>query len=174
MKALLDHRLHENGQFYHLQQMSVLRAFPFGRRRLQEIVDSNRQVREAYQVMSYEYLPIGVIFATGLVVGLLFVGLSALIGRRPLDVNRISPYECGVDQLRPPRYRFTVSFFLIAMLFLLFDVEVTFLIPWAVLVRDFVAAGLGHFIVIEGLAFISVLVVGLIYVWRRGALEWER
>ena len=60
------------------------------------------------------------------------------------------------------------------MLFLLFDVEVTFLIPWAVLVRDFVAAGLGHFIVIEGLAFISVLVVGLIYVWRRGALEWER
>jgi NADH-quinone oxidoreductase subunit A len=121
-----------------------------------------------------EYFPIVVLFGFGLVLGAAFIALSALLGVNQPNRVKLQPYECGLDQPRPPRRRFAIHFFLVALLFLLFDVEVTFLFPWAILVQDFKAAGLGGFIVFEGLIFIGVLALGLAYVWKRGALEWEQ
>lgn len=124
--------------------------------------------------MESPYFAIGVVCAFGLLLGAGFIALSALIGPKRPTKAKLAPYECGVDQPRAPRRRFAVHFFLVAMLFLIFDVEVTFLFPWAILVREFKAAGLGGFIVFEGLMFIAVLAVGLLYVWKRGALDWEQ
>jgi NADH-quinone oxidoreductase subunit A len=124
--------------------------------------------------MDNSYFGVGVMILLGLTIGGLFLGLSSMIGQRPPPKTRLLPYECGLDQASSPRQRFAIHFFLTAMLFLLFDVEITFLIPWAVLFREFQAAGLGMFIFVEGLVFIAILGVGLAYVWRRGALEWER
>lgn len=123
--------------------------------------------------MLQDYFPILVLFATGLLIGGAFIGLSAVIGTKRPSREKLMPYECGLDPVSSPRQQFSVKFFLVAMIFLLFDVEVTFLFPWALLVRRFTAAHLGPFIFAEGLLFIAVLAIGLIYVWRRGALDWE-
>lgn len=123
--------------------------------------------------MDASYFPIGVLFLLGLLIGGLFVGLSAMIGTRRPSRTKLMPYECGLDPASNPRQRFAVHFFLTAMLFLLFDVEVTLLIPWAVLFRQFVDQGFGMFVIIEGIVFIVILAIGLAYVWKRGGLEWE-
>ncbi|MBI2343748.1 MAG: NADH-quinone oxidoreductase subunit A [Deltaproteobacteria bacterium] len=123
--------------------------------------------------MDQSYFAVGVLFCFALLLGGGFLGLSALLGTKRRTKTKLMPYECGVDQASNPRHRYSVHFFLTAMLFLLFDVEVTFLIPWAVLFQDFTSMGLGRFILVEGLVFIGILGLGLIYVWRRGALEWE-
>ncbi len=120
------------------------------------------------------YFPIAVLFILGVTIGGIFLGLSALIGKKRPSAAKLATYECGLEPAGSPRRRFAVHFFLTAMLFLLFDVEVTFLFPWATLVREFAAAGLGGFIFVEGVLFIFVLAFGLIYVWKRGALDWER
>jgi NADH-quinone oxidoreductase subunit A len=78
------------------------------------------------------------------------------------------PYECGVDQIEPPRGRLPIKYYLVAVLFLLFDVEAVFLYPWAVVYR-----GLGLFGLVEMGIFLTVLLLGLVYVWKRGALEWD-
>lgn len=119
------------------------------------------------------YFPIAVLFIFALILGGAFVALSAWIGRKPANTVRLMPYECGIDPADSPRKRFSVKFFLVAMIFLLFDVEVTLLFPWAILFKSFVAEGLGVLIFIEGLMFIAVLVVGWLYVVRKGALKWE-
>lgn len=125
--------------------------------------------------MLSDYFPVVVLFGLGLTIGGVFLGLSALLGRpRRVPAARGLPYECGLEQAASPRQRFAVHFFLTAMLFLLFDVEVTFLFPWAILFRQFVAEGAGLFILVEGLLFIGILALGLVYVWKRGALTWER
>jgi len=119
------------------------------------------------------YFPIAVLFIFALILGGVFVGLSAWIGRRPYNKVRLEPYECGLEPADSPRKRFSVKFFMVAMVFLLFDVEVTLLFPWATLFKQFIASGLGVFIFIEGLLFIAVLVIGWLYVVRKGALKWE-
>lgn len=123
--------------------------------------------------MLASYFPIAVLFIFALLLGGVFVGLSAWIGRRPHNAARLMPYECGVDPADSPRKRFSVKFFMVAMVFLLFDVEVTLLFPWATLFKEFVANGLGTLIFVEGLLFIAVLVVGWLYVVRKGALRWD-
>lgn len=123
--------------------------------------------------MLADYFPILILFTVGLGIGGAFVGLSAIIGKKRPSREKLMPYECGLDPVSQPHQRFSVKFFLVAMIFLLFDVEVTFLFPWAILVRKFTAAHLGPFIFIEGMLFIGILAIGLIYVWRRGALDWE-
>jgi NADH-quinone oxidoreductase subunit A len=101
------------------------------------------------------------------------VALSALIGRRELSDEALTPYECGLDPLGMPRRRFSIKFFIIATLFIIFDVEIVFLFPWAVAYRDMVAAGHGALLFAEMAIFIGVLVIGLVYVWKVGALQWE-
>jgi NADH-quinone oxidoreductase subunit A len=83
------------------------------------------------------------------------------------------PYESGMTPIGPGTRRIPVRFYLVAVLFILFDIEIIFIIPWAVVLRQFVAANNGVFALIEMAVFIIVLLVGLVYAWKKGALEWE-
>ncbi len=112
------------------------------------------------------------IFALGLAGT--FIAVSSVLGRPKKTTTDLTPYECGIDQATMPRRPLSVKFFVIAIVFLLFDVEVALLYPWAALFRTFVAEGMGQFILIEGLAFIFVLAVGLIYIFRSGTLDWQK
>jgi len=96
------------------------------------------------------------------------IALSHLLQpRRPTDVKGM-PYESGMTPLGGTRDRFSVKFYLVAMLFIVFDIEVVFMIPWAVAFRE-----LGLFGLVEMLVFVTILLVAFVYVWKRGALEWE-
>lgn len=93
---------------------------------------------------------------------------TTLIGPKKSFPDKMEPFECGESQLVSPKLRFSVKFYLVALFFVIFDIEAVFLYPWAVLFRD-----LGLFGFVEMMIFILILAVGLIYVWKRGALEWE-
>jgi NADH-quinone oxidoreductase subunit A len=113
------------------------------------------------------YLPALVFLVLGLGVGGAFVQLNKVLGpKKPSQVKR-EPYECGLPSDVTRTFRFGVSFYLVAMLFILFDIEVIFLYPVAVLLKSF-----GTFALVETIVFIVLLSVAFIYVWRRGALEW--
>jgi len=117
--------------------------------------------------MLKSYLPVLVFLALGLGTGLAFTMLNSLLGpRRPSSVKR-EPYECGLPSEVTGNFRFGISFYLIAMLFILFDIEVVFLYPVAVQLKAF-----GTFALIETIVFVFLLFVAFVYVWRRGALEW--
>ena len=123
----------------------------------------------------YDYLPILLIFivAAGFAVGNIFI--SQVIGQRKRTRTKMMPYECGKDPVGGARQRFSVKFYLIAMLFILFDIEVIFLVPWAVVFRmlSSPAFGLANLIYIEMIIFIVLLLVGYIYVIKKGAFEWN-
>jgi NADH-quinone oxidoreductase subunit A len=118
--------------------------------------------------MKFEYIPVlAMLVLSGLVPGI-FLAVSALLGpRRPSSIKQ-EPFECGNVSSGPAWGRFSVKFYLTAILFIVFDVEVVFLYPWALLFRR-----LGVFGFWEMMIFILVLTLGLVYVWRRGALEWD-
>jgi NADH-quinone oxidoreductase subunit A len=115
----------------------------------------------------YGYIPIVMFFLVAVLVPVALLGLSRLMQRRVFDRNKLMPYECGIDPVGDARERFSVRFYMVAMLFLIFDVEVVFLFPWAVIFDRLALFGLG-----EMLVFIGVLVVGYYYAWRKGAFEW--
>ena len=94
--------------------------------------------------------------------------LSYLVGHRTVTREKLMPYECGMDPVGDARIRFSVKFYLVAMLFIVFDLESVFLYPWAVIYKE-----LGTFGFVEMLIFIAILLIGFIYVWGKGALEWE-
>ena len=102
------------------------------------------------------------------------VALSAMVGRRTPPPERLLPYECGLDQAVQPRRRFSVKFFLVAVLFIIFDVEIVFFYPWALAFREGIAGGNGMALLVEMAIFLGVLALALLYAWGRGALEWER
>jgi len=115
-----------------------------------------------------DYLPIFVHFAFVVLLAVLLLSLHALLGRgRPLP-GKAEPYESGVWPIGSARQRVPIRYYLIAMLFLLFDIEAIFMYPWAVVARQ-----LGLFGLIEMLTFIGILGVGFLYAWRRRALEWQ-
>jgi NADH-quinone oxidoreductase subunit A len=120
-----------------------------------------------------EYLPIAVllILSTGLAV--LVIALGHLFGPRRPTARKSMPYESGMKPIGPGTRRMPVRFYLIAVLFILFDIEVIFLFPWAVVLRSFVEQGLGIFIISEMAVFLLILLVGYFYAWKMGALEWE-
>ena len=123
----------------------------------------------------YDYLPILLIFlvAAGFAVGNIFI--SQFIGQRKRTRTKMMPYECGKDPVGDARQRFSVKFYLIAMLFILFDIEVIFLVPWAVVFRTLSspAFGLATLIYVEMIIFIVLLLVGYVYVIKKGAFEWN-
>lgn len=119
------------------------------------------------------YVPLLMLFAIGVAISVGFVLLSYWIGIKRSTPEKAIPYECGLDPIGAPRQRFSVKFYLIAMLFILFDIEIVFLYPWAKIFRDFKAYGLGELLFAEMAVFLGVLGLGLAYVWKRGALEWE-
>jgi NADH-quinone oxidoreductase subunit A len=94
---------------------------------------------------------------------------SLILGMRKPTPEKQAPYECGMQPVGTARERFSVKFYLVAMLFLLFDIEAVFLFPWAVVYRDLKLFGF-----FEMLLFIAVVLAGYVYVWKKGALEWER
>lgn len=102
-----------------------------------------------------------------------FLGLSSLLGPKKPSASKGSTYECGITPTGNSRERFSVKFFLVAILFILFDVEVVFLFPWAILYRDFIAQGMGLVMLVEMAIFMVILILGLAYVWRKGALDWR-
>jgi NADH-quinone oxidoreductase subunit A len=114
------------------------------------------------------YLPALVFLLLGTAVGAVFGVLNAVLGPRRQVRAKQDPYECGLPSEVTEGFRFGISFYLIAMLFILFDIEVIFLYPVAVQLRAF-----GTFALIETVVFIVLLAVAFVYVWRRGALEWR-
>ncbi len=118
------------------------------------------------------YLPILLMFLVAAGFGSSQVILSALLGQRKRTKTKLMPYECGKDPVGSARERFSVKFYLIAMLFILFDIEVIFLVPWAVVFKDFVASGNATFIYVEMMVFVALLLVGYIYVVKKGTFEW--
>ena len=105
-------------------------------------------------------------FAVAIAVGM--VAATTILGPKKKFADKMEPFECGESQLVSPHQRFSVKFYLIAVLFILFDVEVVFLFPWAVIYKR-----LGVFGLIEMLVFLVILGIGLIYVWKKGGLDWE-
>jgi NADH-quinone oxidoreductase subunit A len=120
----------------------------------------------------YDYLPILLMFivAAGFAVG--NIVLSQFVGQRKGTITKLMPYECGKDPVGSARTRFSVKFYLIAMIFILFDIEVIFLVPWAVVFKSLVARGLGTLAYVEMMLFIGLLLVGYIYVRKKGAFDW--
>lgn len=114
------------------------------------------------------YEGILLVIALGGSVAVLFVFLSRVLGPRNANAQKTSAYECGVEPIGNARERFPVRFYLVAMLFILFDIEAVFLYPWA---RLFSSLGIVGFV--EIVFFVLVLLIGLVYAWRKGALEWE-
>jgi NADH-quinone oxidoreductase subunit A len=121
-----------------------------------------------------DYLPILLMFvvAAGFAVG--NVLLSQLVGQRKSTRTKLMPYECGKDPVGSARERFSVKFYLIAMIFILFDIEVIFMIPWAVVFKPFAAAGsdMRLLIYVEMMLFVVLLLVGYVYVVKKGAFDW--
>jgi NADH-quinone oxidoreductase subunit A len=117
------------------------------------------------------YGPAIVFVVLGAVIGGVFVSIGSVLGPKRLGTTKeaqITPYECGLPSEVRGNFRFGISFYLIAMLFILFDIEVIFLYPIAVQLKAF-----GTFALVETIVFIALLMVAFVYVWRRGALEWK-
>jgi NADH-quinone oxidoreductase subunit A len=119
-----------------------------------------------------DYLPILLMFvvAGGFAVG--NVLLSQFVGQRKSTRTKLMPYECGKDPVGSARERFSVKFYLIAMIFILFDIEVIFLVPWAVVFKSFASGGYRNLIYAEMMLFVVLLLVGYIYVVKKGAFDW--
>ena len=115
-----------------------------------------------------EYLPVLVFIAIAGVIAMAMVGGSLLLARQKPYAEKLSAYECGFEAFDDARRRFDVRYYLVEILFIIFDLEVAFLIPWAVSLK-----GLGVFGFLSMVGFLGVLTVGFVYEWSKGALEWE-
>lgn len=113
------------------------------------------------------YLPVAIAILFGVGFAGLFLGIAMFLGPKRGGDVKLSPFECGSEPIGSPRVRFSVKFYQVAILFLIFDVEAAFLYPWAANFRQ-----LGWFGFVEMVVFISTLVVGLIYAWRKRAIGW--
>ena len=118
--------------------------------------------------MLQNYLPILIFLGIALAVGLVLLGLGLLLGRGQKDAEKLSAYECGFEPFEETRMKFDVRYYLVAILFIVFDLEIAFLFPWAVSLDALGLSGL----VAMGI-FLAILVVGFIYEWKKGALEWD-
>jgi NADH-quinone oxidoreductase subunit A len=115
-----------------------------------------------------QYLPIVVLVTLSTILAFLVVGVGHLFGPRRPTPRKLAPYESGMRPIGPAMRRMPVRFYLVAVLFILFDIEVIFFLPWAVTFRS-----LGIFGFVEMIVFVAILLVGYLWAWKRGALEWE-
>jgi NADH-quinone oxidoreductase subunit A len=118
--------------------------------------------------MLNEYLPIMIFLGLAIVLGLILILAAALIAVRNPDPEKVSAYECGFNAFDDARMKFDVRFYLVSILFIIFDLEVAFLFPWAVAFKDISMTGFWSMMV-----FLAVLTAGFAYEWKKGALEWE-
>jgi len=114
------------------------------------------------------YFPILVFILVGLAVGVAPIVLGKLVSPNRPDAEKNSPYECGFEAFEDARMKFDVRYYLVAILFILFDLEIAFLFPWAVVLKE-----IGLFGFLAMMVFLGILVVGFVYEWMKGALEWE-
>jgi NADH-quinone oxidoreductase subunit A len=118
--------------------------------------------------MLENYFPILLFIFVGLAIGVLPIALGRIVAPSRPDNEKNSPYECGFEAFEDARMKFDVRYYLVAILFILFDLEIAFLFPWAVVLKD-----IGMFGFLSMMLFLGILVVGFIYEWMKGALEWE-
>ncbi|HMT80482.1 MAG TPA: NADH-quinone oxidoreductase subunit A [Azonexus sp.] len=124
--------------------------------------------------MMENYFPILMFVLVGVAVGVLPVAMGFILAPSRPDPEKLSPYECGFEAFEDARMKFDVRFYLIAILFILFDLEIAFLFPWASIFKDIVATeSIKMFGFVEMLVFVAILVIGYVYAWAKGALEWE-
>ncbi len=115
-----------------------------------------------------EYLPILLFIIVGITVGVIAIAAGKVLAPNKPDERKNSPYECGFEAFEDSRMKFDVRYYLVAILFIIFDLEIAFLFPWAIVLDE-----IGVFGFWAMMLFLGVLVVGFIYEWKRGALEWE-
>ena len=115
-----------------------------------------------------QYLPILLFILVGVVVGILPQVIGYILGPNRPDAEKNSPYECGFEAFEDARMKFDVRYYLVAILFILFDLEIAFLFPWAAALKE---VGIPGFI--AAVVFLAILVVGFVYEWKKGALDWE-
>lgn len=118
--------------------------------------------------MLEQYVPIGIMVLIGVVAGLVFTSINRFLGPRRPSEEKLSTYESGMEPVRSARERFSVKYYLVAMLFIVFDIEIVFMYPWAVKFRE-----LGWFGFADMLVFIGILLVGYLYILKKGALRWD-
>ena len=118
--------------------------------------------------MIANYLPILMFLLIGLVIGVITLVAGRVVGPHRPDSEKDSPYECGFEAFEDSRMKFDVRYYLVAILFIIFDLEIAFLFPWAVALDGMATAGFAAMGI-----FLAILVVGFIYEWKKGALEWE-
>ena len=115
-----------------------------------------------------QYLPVLLFILVGIAVGIIPQLIGVLLGPNRPDAAKNSPYECGFEAFEDARMKFDVRYYLVAILFILFDLEIAFLFPWAVVLKEVGMVGFGAVVI-----FLGILVVGFIYEWKKGALNWE-
>ncbi|HIE54993.1 MAG TPA: NADH-quinone oxidoreductase subunit A [Chromatiaceae bacterium] len=118
--------------------------------------------------MLENYLPILIFIIVGLLVGVAFLVIGFVLSPHQPDEEKSSPYECGFEAFEDARMKFDVRFYLVAILFILFDLEIAFFFPWAVVLDQVGVVGFWAMMI-----FLGILVIGFIYEWKKGALEWE-
>jgi NADH-quinone oxidoreductase subunit A len=115
-----------------------------------------------------QYLPIVIMIVTGILAGVVFTNANRFLGPRRPNEEKLSTYESGMEPVKTARERFSVKYYLVAMLFIVFDIEIVFMYPWAVMFRRLGMAGF-----LEMLVFIAIVLVGYVYILRKGALRWH-
>ena len=134
-------------------------------------MSSNLTVGTIFDMIE-NYFPILMFILVGIALGVVPVllggGLTRLLGVHRPDAEKLSPYECGFEAFEDARMKFDVRYYLVAILFILFDLEIAFLFPWAIVLQE-----IGFFGFMAMMVFLGILVVGFIYEWKKGALEWE-
>ncbi len=123
---------------------------------------------EGATLMLSNYLPVLIFVIIALVMGGAVIGLGFILGPRRYDSEKLSAYECGFEAFEDSRMKFDVRYYLVAILFIIFDLEIAFLFPWAIVLKQIGLFGFAAMAI-----FLGVLVIGFIYEWKKGALEWE-
>ena len=121
-----------------------------------------------HPIMLEQYFPVLLFIIVGIGMGLLMLVMGLVVSPNRPDAEKLSPYECGFEAFEDARMKFDVRYYLIAILFILFDLEIAFLFPWAVVLPEIGAFGFWSMMI-----FLAILIVGFVYEWKKGALEWE-
>jgi len=136
------------------------------------VVEANPNTESAFLAFLFYFIVVVIVGAGGI------VGLSAILGPKKYDPEKLSPYECGCEPVGSPHERIPMKFYVISMLFIIFDIEVVFMYPWASYffsdkVLKGASKGFATFGLVEMVIFVAILLIGYVYAWKKGALTWE-
>lgn len=121
-----------------------------------------------------EFHGVLILFVLGALTGIGAIAATHILGAKRYYPEKTNPYECGIPSSGAENTRFSVKFYLVAVSFILFDIETIFLVPWALMFQEFRAMGEAGYLLVSGLIFVFVITLGLIYEWRKGLLDWNR